>query len=74
MRGGQGWTQCRVAVQVEVVAFAGVAWFAGDEEAQRKSFGWRRFRPFPIATERGNRGEKISLLHRFHIERKERRG
>ena len=30
-RGGQGLTQRRVAVPVEVVVVSGVSWFAGDE-------------------------------------------
>ena len=53
---------------MEVVAVAGVAWFAGDEEARRRSSGWRRFRPFPAAIERGNMGKRISGVRGFQIE------
>ena len=53
---------------------AGVAWFAGDEVTRRRGFGRRRFRPFPAATERGNKGERIRGLQGFQIERKEGRG
>ena len=33
-----------------------------------------RFRPFPAATERGNKGERIRGLHGFQIEAEEERG
>ena len=50
---------------MEVELVAGVAWFAGDEEAQWSCFGWRRFRSFPAAKERGNSGEMANGLLRF---------
>ena len=54
---GYGWTQRRVAVRVEVVAVAGVAWFAGDEVTRRRCFGRRWFQPFPAAKKAGRKGK-----------------
>ena len=71
---GHGWAQRHVAVQVVVVAVTGVAWFADDEEARRRSFGRWCLRPFPAATERGNKGERIRGLQGFQIEAEEERG
>ena len=71
---GYGWTQRRVAVWVEVVDVTGVSWLAGDEVSRRRSFGRRRFQPFPAATERGNKGERIRGLQGFQIEAEEERG
>ena len=71
---GYGWTQRRVAIRVEVVAVTGVAWFAGDEVLQRRSFGWWSFRSTPAANEAGERGEMISGRRRFQIGAEEERG
>ena len=53
---------------------AEVAWFTGDEVTRRRGFGRWRFRPFPAATERRNKGEKIRGLLGLQIEAKEERG
>ena len=66
--GGQGRTQCRVAVRVVVEAVAGAVGFAGDEDARRRGVGRWLFRPFPTATERGKRGERVSEAWWFQIE------
>ena len=67
---GHGWTQRRVAVQVEVELVIGVAWFTGDEVTRRRCFGRRWFRPFPAAKGVGKRGEMVNDAVRFQIERK----
>ena len=54
---GHGWAQSRVTVRVEVVAVVGVAWFAGNEEARRRSVGWWSFRSTPAANEAGREGK-----------------
>ena len=59
---------------MEVEPVAGVAWFTGDEVTRRRGFGRRRFRPFPVATERGNKGERIRGLQGFQIEAEEEWG
>ena len=69
---GHGWTRRRVAVRVKVVDVTGVAWFVGDEEARRRSFGRRWLRPFPAAKEAGKRGGLVSEPRRFQIEEEER--
>ena len=71
---GHGWTQRRVDVLVEVELVIGVAWFTGDEVTRRRCYGRRWFRPFPAATERGNKGKRIRELQGFQIERKGGRG
>ena len=70
---GHDWTQRRVVVRVEVVAVAGVSWFAGDEVTRRRSFGRRWFQLFPAAKEAAEREEMISEPRRFQIEEEERR-
>ena len=50
----------------------GVAWFAGDEEARRRSFGRRWLQPFPAAKEAGKRGGLVSEPRQFQIEEEER--
>ena len=53
---------------------AGVAWFAGDEEARRRCVGRWSFRSTPAANEAGERGEMISGRRRFQIGAEEERG
>ena len=52
----------------------GGAWFAGDEELRRRGFERRWLRPFPAATERGNKGERVRGMQGFQIEAEEERG
>ena len=59
---------------MEVELVVGVAWFAGDEEAQRRSFRCRRFRPFLAAKGAGEKGEMIRGARGFQIEEEEERG
>ena len=56
-----------------VVDVAGVAWFAGDEEARRRCVGRWLFRSTPAANEGEKEGEGVRGSLRFQIERKERR-
>ena len=57
-----------------MVAVTGVAWFAGDEVLQRRSFGWWSFRSTPAANEAAERGEMINGRRRFQIGAEEERG
>ena len=59
---------------MEVVAGAGVAWFAGNEEARQRSIGWWSFQSTPAANEAGERGEVMSGRRRFQIGAEEERG
>ena len=52
---------------------AGVAWFAGDEEARRRSVRQWLFWSTPAANEGEKEGEGVRGSLRFQIERKERR-
>ena len=54
---------------MEVVAVAGVAWFAGDEVMRWRSFGRRRLRPFLAVKEAGKKGEMIRGARGFQIDR-----
>ena len=53
---------------------AGVAWFAGDEEARRRCVGRWLFWSTPAANEGEKEGERVRGSLWFQIERKERRG
>ena len=73
LRRVRGWLQ-ETAARRWVVDLAGEgAWFASDEELQRRSFGWRWLWPFPAAKGAGERGETVSERRRFQIEEEERR-
>ena len=58
---------------MEVVDVTGAAWFVGDEEARRRSFGRQWLWPFPAAKEAGKRGGLVSQTRQFQIEEEERR-